>query len=98
MIRDYNLRKQHKINELCHYNWIKRSFDPNMVCSHRKRTRKFNFNLYGTLHRRLNRFEKTWTFHHNPLPGRMENVVTNYLFESRDECRIEQKLMFYTNH
>ncbi|XP_052078808.1 protein Fe65 homolog isoform X2 [Mytilus californianus] len=87
MLRDYNLRKQHNINELCHYNWIKRSFDPNMVCSHRKRTRKFNFNIYGTLYRRLNRFEKTWTFHHNPLPD-VENTYLsfanpNYHYEDR---------------
>lgn len=80
MLRDYNLRKQNNINELCHYNWIKKSIDGNMGCTHRKRTRKFNFNLYGTLYRRLNRWEKTWSFHHNPLPGKQHvyNALENY--------------------
>lgn len=39
----------------------------------RTRTRKFNLNMYwyGTLYRRINRWEKSWTFHHNPLEGKI---------------------------
>ncbi|XP_069128888.1 amyloid beta precursor protein binding family B member 2-like [Argopecten irradians] len=72
-----------KSSESCTANFLKR------YGNQKFRTRKFNLNMYwyGSLYRRLNRWERTWSLHHNPIYDSENTYLSfanpNYQFEDR---------------